>query len=196
MWSEGCAIADRGMERWQNHYGNVLSVALFLPLSSKTKKSEPADCCFSGCSDSHRRHADSDWHPGYFHKWIELSQMICHSSSRSLTALVLVWFCVSAHGLDTHTRNYARPNCHLPPRLSGSSQPRSPCSASWGVFAGWGRGLSDRLLLPQKGTGWSRTWHQQVPAGPSWCHLPDPDQRFTAGLLACHRQAPVVPTHG
>lgn len=37
--------------------------------------------------------------------------------------------------LETHTRNYACPNCHLPPCLSGSSQPRFPCSASSGVLA-------------------------------------------------------------
>lgn len=155
-------------------------LSFFLSVLKQKKNQNPADCCFSGCSDSHRRHADSDWHPGYFHKWIELSQMICHSSSRSLTVLALVWFCVSAHGLDTHTRNYARPNCHLPPRLSGSSQPRSPCSASWGVFAGWGRGLSDRLLLPQKGTGWRRT---RAPAGPSGSQLVSPFLTLTRDSL-------------
>lgn len=155
-WRERCGVADRGMERWQNHYGNALSVALFLSLISKLK-SEPSDCCFPGCSDSHRRHADGDWHPGYFHKWMELSQMIRHSFPVSPPcAPAPVCWCdgvspASGGGhtlLETGAHNRARPNCHLPPRLSGSSQPRSSCSASWGVLAGWGVVDQNEIMAP------------------------------------------------
>lgn len=68
-----------------------------------------------------------------FHKWSVTP------SPRSPTAVVLgVMPCLCTGlgptHLETHTRNYGRPSCQLPPCLSGSSQPRFPCSASWGVL--------------------------------------------------------------
>lgn len=121
---------------------------------------------------------------------MELSQMICHSFlSHSLCpscydsvsfSLSLHRPCAQTH-LETHN---TRSNCHLPPPLSGSSRLRSPCSASWGVLAGWG-GAFDRLSLAWRaGPGTSRS-----PAGAA---LPAPEQRLTTGLLTCRIQASVA----
>lgn len=149
------------MERWENRYGKALSVALSFFHSGT--QIWAADCRFPGCSGSHRRHADSDWHPDDFHKWMELSQIICHSLSLSPS----LYDCMSPHCLqtythsETHTSNYVRPNCQLPPPLSRSSRPRSWCSA---FLAEWGGVWPSVAAVEGTGKGTAWLW---APAGPS-----------------------------
>lgn len=90
-------------------------------------------CETHGSSLGRLRPADAGWHAGYSHKWMGLSPVIRHTSP----------CCSQCHGVSlhqawTHTHTqcqpHAHPNCHLPPCISGSSHPPSPCSASreWG----------------------------------------------------------------
>lgn len=110
FWHSGAA--DRQMQRWHDWCVNALWVVLFL------SKTWTADCCFAQTASSDKPIVTGI--PCHFHKWIELSQIICHSFTRSRSILLCMMH-VCAAGEVTHPQML----CHVSPSShGGSSRPR------------------------------------------------------------------------
>lgn len=143
------------------------------------------DCCFPGSWDSHRRHADSNWHLSHF---LPMNGAFTNDLSLLLSisprALLCTIACLSTRlghtYLVTHTANCAHPTCHVPPPLGRSSQPGSLRSASRGVLSGSG-GVWPSVDVTEA-TGRGRTGCQQVPAGVT---LPAFYHSISTGWLTC-----------